>query len=609
MSVLLDNMLRRLQGVRRNGTGWMALCPAHEDRNPSLSVDEKDGRILFFCHAGCSNESVLNAAGIVARELFADAPTSPQIIAEYNYTDEHGVLLYQVLRYKPKGFRQRKPDGKGSWTWNLSGVVRVLYRLPDVISADQLLVVEGEKDVETAVRLSIAATCSPGGAGKWREEYSEHLRGKQITIIADADEPGRKHARQIAESLHGKASSVSVLEMPSAKDLSEWVERGGTRETLKKLLAVAPEWKPQAQNAGGTSGFRLVRLGELLDKPQTETEWVWSERLAAGTVSLVVAKPKVGKSTLARNLALALSRGETFLGLPTRRGQVVYLALEEREEDIAADFRALGGTADDEILIHADSVPADGMFAALDLVRQYKPVLLVVDPLFRLARIRDEKAYAETYAALGPLIDVARETGTHVLLVHHSGKSAKSDAIDSPLGSTALSGAVSTLIVLRRTENYRLVQTVQRLGQDLQETVLNFDTATHQLSLGGAKIDADRADCELAILEFLKDAGEPQTQAQLRTGVEGQTRTIRSALTALASTGRIIKTGEGTRGKPFLYTFENTGSSTYAETREPESRKATESNINTGDILVPGDWEDPVLVPASIEAGNEEGEL
>jgi putative DNA primase/helicase len=606
MSVFLENILRRLQGVRRSGTGWMALCPAHEDRKPSLSVDEKDGRILFFCHAGCSNESVLNAARIEERELFAKGPTNPQIIAEYNYTDEQGVLLYQVVRYKPKAFRQRKPDGKGSWTWNLSGVVRVLYRLPDVISADQLLVVEGEKDVETAVSLGITATCSPGGAGKWREEYSEHLRGKQITIIADADEPGRKHAHQTAESLLGKAASVRVLEVPGAKDLSEWVDRGGTRETLEELIAVAPEWKPQVKSEGVQNEFRLVPLGELLDKPQTETEWVWSQRLAVGTVSMVVAKPKVGKSTLARNLALAISRGDTFLGFPTRRGTVVYLALEERQEDIAADFRALGATADDEILIHADSVPTDGMLAALKLVQQHKPVLLVVDPLFRLVRIRDEKAYAETYAALGPLIDLARETGTHVLLVHHSGKSAKADAIDSPLGSTALSGLASTLIVLRRAESHRLVQTVQRLGRDLQETILNFDAATHQLSLGGAKMDADQADAELAILEFLQDAGEPQTQAQIRSGVGGQTQGTRSALTALANTG---KTGEGTRGKPFLYTFVNAGSFTYAETREPESRKATERNVDTGDILVPNDSEDLMLVPASTEPGDEEGEL
>jgi 5S rRNA maturation endonuclease (ribonuclease M5) len=175
---------------------------------------------------------------------------------------------------------------------------------------------EGEKDCETARALGIVATCNPGGAGKWREEYAEHLRGKQIIIIADKDEPGRKHAEKMAESLYGKAASIKVLQMPGAKDLSEWVERGGTREALEKLIAAVPEWKPQAESASAASTFRLVRLGELLDKPQVATEWVWGERLAVGTVSLVVAKPKVGKSTFARNLALAVSRDETFLGFP-----------------------------------------------------------------------------------------------------------------------------------------------------------------------------------------------------------------------------------------------------------------------------------------------------
>lgn len=94
--------------------------------------------------------------------------------------------------------------------------------------ASSVVVLEGEKDVETARRLGFVATCNSGGAGKWREEYSEALRGKDVTIIADADEPGRKHAQQVAQSLWGNARLIKVLELPGAKDLSEWVERGGS---------------------------------------------------------------------------------------------------------------------------------------------------------------------------------------------------------------------------------------------------------------------------------------------------------------------------------------------------------------------------------------------
>ena len=194
--------------------------------------------------------------------------------------------------------------------------------------------------------------------------------------------------------------------------------------------------------------------------------------MSAGTVSAVVSKPKVGKSTFARNLWLAVARGESFLGAKTRQGFCIYLALEERIEDVTADFRAMGATGEEPILIHADSTPAAGILALLALVREKAPTLIIIDPLFRLVRVKDEKAYAETYAALGPLIDISRSTGTHILLTHHSGKSLKTDVIDSPLGSTAIGGAVCTLVVLKRTEAYRTIQTVQRLGQDLPEIVI-----------------------------------------------------------------------------------------------------------------------------------------
>ena len=166
-----------------------------EDREPSLSIHLRDGKILLHCHAGCTVEAICTAAGIQMRELFADSSSDPRIVAEYSYTDESGTLLFQVVRFEPKDFRQRRPDGYGGWNWNLNGVRRVLYRLPDVLKAKSVLVCEGEKDCETARKLGLTATCNPGGAGKWRDEYRETLRGKRVAIIADADEPGRKHAQ------------------------------------------------------------------------------------------------------------------------------------------------------------------------------------------------------------------------------------------------------------------------------------------------------------------------------------------------------------------------------------------------------------------------------
>ena len=114
-------------------------------------------------------------------------------IATYAYHDENGELLFEVVRYQPKGFAQRRPDGTGGWIWNLDQVRRVLYRLPEILAADPnepVFIVEGEKDVDALRALGLAATTNPGGAGKWRSEYGESLRGRQVVALPDNDAVG-----------------------------------------------------------------------------------------------------------------------------------------------------------------------------------------------------------------------------------------------------------------------------------------------------------------------------------------------------------------------------------------------------------------------------------
>src|SRR5713226_5221074 len=238
---------------------------------------ERDGRILLHCHAGCSTEEVLAALMIDVRDLFEDANRGRRLIAEYDYCDEKGELLFQVVRFEPKDFRQRRPDGNGGWTWKLNDVRRVLYHLPDLISAHSVIVCEGEKDCETARAMGLIATCNPHGAGKWRSEYVESLRGKRVSVIADADEPGRKHARQMGASLYGKVESLKVMELPGAKDLTVWVERGGTRDALIDLIQNAPEWKPQTVDGAEvlTSVYEFVRRFVSLSEPQAAVVSLW----------------------------------------------------------------------------------------------------------------------------------------------------------------------------------------------------------------------------------------------------------------------------------------------------------------------------------------------
>lgn len=215
-------------------------------------------------------------------DLYAEKPQrrpERKIVATYDYVDENGALIFQVVRYEPKSFAQRRPDGKGGWLYNLDGVQRVLYRLPDVLKAKErgetIFITEGEKDTESLRALGLTATTNPHGANKWRDEYSETLRGAHVVIIPDKDEPGRRHAEQIAKSLYGKAASVKIAELPGAgKDVSDWLAAGYTREDLESLVAEAPEFEPEEPEPAPVSDF------EVCDD-SVDTDLANAERLAA----------------------------------------------------------------------------------------------------------------------------------------------------------------------------------------------------------------------------------------------------------------------------------------------------------------------------------------
>lgn len=186
-SAVLERLLSRLEGVNGGPSGqYTALCPAHADRGPSLSVTQTGDKILVNCHAGCETADVLEKIGLKWADLFSNGDKSAapdtkkkRLEATYQYPDESGDLLYEILKYRlPSGdktFRQRRPDGEGGWLYNLKGTGRVLYGLPEVVRAVQsgnlIFIVEGEKDADALRALGLVATTNPGGAGKWRPEF------------------------------------------------------------------------------------------------------------------------------------------------------------------------------------------------------------------------------------------------------------------------------------------------------------------------------------------------------------------------------------------------------------------------------------------------------
>ena len=176
----------------------------------------------------------------------APAPVRPKVVpkpkidATYAYEDEEGRMLFEVVRFEPKGFRQRKPDDKGGWIWSVKDVRQVPYRLPQLLNAppDQpVFVVEGEKDVLRLESLGLVATCNAGGACKWPDALNEYFGGRRAVILADNDEPGRKHAGKVAAALNPAAKTrvLCLPGLPSKGDISDWLDAGGTVEQLLKM--------------------------------------------------------------------------------------------------------------------------------------------------------------------------------------------------------------------------------------------------------------------------------------------------------------------------------------------------------------------------------------
>jgi hypothetical protein len=245
-------------------------------------------------------------------DLFDEKIVTPgrHIAAVYPYVDEEGRLLFEVVRFRPKDFRQRRPDGRGGEIWNLNGTRRVLYRLPKVIVAARrgrrIYVAEGERDVEEIEAAGGVATCNPGGAGKWRPEYAEALRGAEVVVVADRDEPGRKHAREVFGSLETMAASVQLVEPAEGKDAADHLAAGhGLDDFVAPAndVPVAVAMRPLAEILADVEGF--VRRFVVLSDAQAAAVALWvahcfAFKAASTTLYLIItsATMRCGKSRL-----------------------------------------------------------------------------------------------------------------------------------------------------------------------------------------------------------------------------------------------------------------------------------------------------------------------
>ena len=538
---------------RADGDGFMACCPAHDDTNPSLSISPgRNGGVVWRCFAGCSQESVqdaLHARGLWPYQAGGNRPAvrpaitpppapSPtprpirrQHVSLYLYEDELGVPLSSVRRgldhfedgttrktFAQWRYAQGVPDPSplpkgyrrdGDWVTGLGvldGMRRVLFNLPGITGnpGRTVFVVEGEKDAQTLAGLGLLATTKPEGVVKtaegrdgdrWRPVFTDTLRGRQVVILPDNDEPGHRHAEIVASWLHAvcpKLRIVTLPDLPPGGDVTDWVTAGGTRAQLEAIVTASPVHlatpDPELATATGdgahitsasqppeppepSAPFRLpgrhevtgYRINDILASSVTpeQVRWWWPGWLPVGKVAVLDGDPGLGKSGITLDLAARITRGRP---MPDgSRGDIAgpSTVLLCSHEDGLADtivprFLAMGGDAsrlrclDDVTEFVADDgqrrVPfmvPDHLDAFREHVISTGAALAIIDPwVAYLSSDKDSHRDQDVRSVLRVLADVAQETGCSIILVRHLNKAGGGSALYRGGGSIGIIGAV-----------------------------------------------------------------------------------------------------------------------------------------------------------------------
>ena len=549
-------------------------CPFHSDHSPSMSIDLESGS--WTCHAGCGTGNL----GEFENFYLVVKPTASRLLNQtsFIYGDEDGDELYRVRRQDlggEKNFIAGHYDEQGRWVLGIRGIRRVPYNLHRVKGAELVVIVEGEKCVDAMEGLQLsdelgmqtAATCNPFGAGKWATILNRYLAGKDVIVIPDNDKPGKRHAVDVAKHLQGVARSVKLLEIPGLAeggDVADFIRTNGASASSRvcELLKQAEtlSWDDQPR-------IELMSMSDVLDGSGEEPEWVVDGLMLHGGLSLIAAKPKAGKSTLARQLAFSVARGTPFLGRATRHGPVLLISLEDQKLIVRAHFLKMGATDSDPITIHFKTLQIADLRWALE---ETKPILLIVDHLHRLLEVKDSDNYVENMRELTKIRDLCTEYSVHTCVIHHAKKLNTDDPFDSILGSTAIFAGVETALVVARLpedQNVRTIVSRSRFGRDFDNTVLQFDPATGLSSLGPqvtelkrdsvARRQTDKEErIEQKILRHV-ELNPGVTEEEIREAVSIKTEELSKTLRKLVGNYQLTRSGSGVKGNPYKYLQSN----------------------------------------------------
>jgi hypothetical protein len=503
MSASAEQVAAALKGTRTS-SGWEARCPAHDDRTASLTISEgDDGRLLMYCHAGCTFEAIMKAAGVEPAKPNGQAHgKKSRIVATYDYHDATGKMVYQVVRKEPKDFLQRRPDSNGGWIWSTKDLEKVPYRLPALVNASEVFIVEGEKDADNLAKIGIVATTNPGGADKdgeggkkWPANFGQYFYGRHVALIPDNDDSGRRHVQAVARKLAGAAASIKVVELPGLPekgDVSDWLAAGGTPKKLQEIVAAAPYWElgktPDEPNgAAPPDRLRLV--------PPSEMDWRGAQLnlvkglLGFGMMALLYGASGSAKTLIALSLALHVALGREWCGRVVKKGFVAYLA-PEGGHSVHLRFHAWCrhhglDPRDDSLPFRTVPVRVDLCKSDADLkeiianIKAAEPelgpcILVVVDTVSRALDGGDENSPADMGNFVANCDRMREATGATVLGVHHTPKEG-----DNPRGHTCLKNGSEIRMLAKKVANSLFSLTLEHLkdGEAGGELLFELESA------------------------------------------------------------------------------------------------------------------------------------
>jgi 5S rRNA maturation endonuclease (ribonuclease M5) len=479
-----------LEKSKPMGAGkFQACCPAHEDKTPSLTITDAPDKLLWKCHAGCSQEDV--AAAIERKGINLRPAIKPQTLnlkpkqsKTYDYKDDTGAVRYRVIRkYKngEKTFLQQKKDGE-KFVYSMEGVERLPYNLPGILGAEKVVVVEGEKDVDNLKAIGVAATCNSGGAVKWQPELNQWIEGKQVYIVPDNDEPGHKHADDVTKKLTGIAGSIKTVDlcqgMPDKADVSDWLQM---HKPSAEAFWSALEGHEQPLRANKLKSYSIEELVNIPRKEALIKRW-----LDRSAMSVVYGNSGSGKTFLAIDMCFHIAMGREWSGNRVHQGTVVYIAAEGGG-GIRKRFEALLKY----YYLESKDVPLRVIPAPVDLCstdadtdalilecQEHNAEIIVVDTLSRALAGGDENGPKDMGAFVVHCDHLRQAVDAHVMVIHHSGK----DIAKGARGHTSLRAATDTEIELVKDDFTGTVTATSKKQRD-QEEGQTFSYVLHSVGI------------------------------------------------------------------------------------------------------------------------------